>query len=306
MKFTRTLLAVSLFTAAQLVTAQADKPDAFVQQLLEKQYPHNEKALKVFNEKTEGEKAKRCYFKGDKELSNEGDGMYGHCMKFVGEKIADTAQGKRRYILFSGDNLAYCHGCPGLDSLFIFTSTDGKDWSLLSHKETNASGPWGQGSSEVEWQEIGPGSWGIMNEGVDAHNSTAYGVTKILRDDGEVIREAAITFYFSNGGAVGCGEEFDDIDKKKLPDCAELDGTVEIRKDLPAMGNTYPLQVTINGYEGLKLVGKGKNARTQPIKEYKNEKFLFSYNPDKHEYIMPTDYPKSLRPFDDMDNAGNQ
>ena len=48
-KFIRTLLAASLFTAAQLVTAQENKPDAFVQQLLEKQYPHNEKALKVFN-----------------------------------------------------------------------------------------------------------------------------------------------------------------------------------------------------------------------------------------------------------------
>lgn len=57
MKFIRTLLAASLFTAAQLVTAQENKPDAFVQQLLEKQYPHNEKALKVFNEDKEGEEA---------------------------------------------------------------------------------------------------------------------------------------------------------------------------------------------------------------------------------------------------------
>ena len=54
MKFTRTLLAVSLLATTQMVSAQAEKPDAFVQQLLEKQYPHNEKALKAFNENKEG------------------------------------------------------------------------------------------------------------------------------------------------------------------------------------------------------------------------------------------------------------
>lgn len=122
MKFTRTLLAISILSAAQLTTAQAKKPDAFVQQLLEKQYPHNEKALKDFNENKVGEGAiKQCYFKED------------YCMNFVSEKVVDTPQGRRRYVFFSGDYLDTVHVMSGLDSLFIFTSVDDKDWSVLAH-----------------------------------------------------------------------------------------------------------------------------------------------------------------------------
>ena len=128
MKFTRTLLAVLLFTAAQLVTAQAEKPDAFVQQLLEKQYPHNEKALKVFGgSKEDGQAITQCYFKEIKTSEDKEAQMEGYCMNFVSEKIADTAQGKRRYVFFSGDNLNHAHVMSGLDSLFIFTSIDGDD-----------------------------------------------------------------------------------------------------------------------------------------------------------------------------------
>ncbi len=311
MNFIRTLLVISIFSAAQLTTAQAKKPDAFVQQLLEKQYPHNEKALKAFNENTEDEKAKQCYFKEDKELSNEGDKMYGYCMDFIGEKIVNTTRDKRRYVFFSGDSLMTCHGCSGLDSLFIFTSTDGKDWSLFSHKETSSGGSWGQGSDEVKWQEFGPGLWGVISEGGFTQGGATEGATLILHDDGKEIREAVISTYIDTTAIADCGDkEYLKIAERSQADCyasnISLEGTVVIRNDLPAMGNTYPLQVTVNGYDGMKLVGKGKKAKTQPIKEYKNEKFLFSYNPDKHEYVMPADYPKSLRFLDDVENAGNQ
>lgn len=312
MKFTRTLLAVSLFTAAQLVTAQTEKPDAFVQQLLEKQYPHNEKALKAFNENKEGEEAiKQCYFKDLKEPQDKDALINGYCMNFVSEKIVDAPQGKRRYVFFSGDNLNHAHVMSGLDALFIFTSIDGKDWSALTRKETYAVGGWGQATGEIKWLETGPGLWGVMSEGGYTQGGATEGSTHILHDDGKEIREAAIPTYIDTTAMADCNDaEYLQETNKNEADCyarnISLEGTIEIRKDLPAMGNTYPLQVTINGHEGLKLVGKGKNARTQPIKEYKNEKFLFSYNPDKHEYVMPADYPKSLRPFDDMDNAGNQ
>lgn len=314
MKFTRTLLAVPLFTAAQLVTAQAEKPDAFVQQLLEKQYPHNEKALKAFNENKESEEAiKRCYFKDLKEPEDKDASIDGYCMDFIGEKIVNTAQDKRRYIFFSGSTLQMaCRGCSGLDSLFIFTSPDGKDWSLLTHKETDGGGPWGQGSGEVKWQEFGPGLWGVISEGGFTQGGATEGATQILHDDGKEIREAAIPTYIdTTASMLDCSDaEYLQETNRNEADCyasnISLEGTVEIRKDLPAMGNTYPLQVTVNGYDGMKLVGKGKKARTQPIKEYKNEKFLFSYNPDKHEYVMPADYPKSLKFLDDGENTGNQ
>jgi len=312
MKFTRTLLAVPLFTAAQLVTAQAEKPDAFVQQLLEKQYPHNEKALKVFNENKEGEEAiKQCYFKDLKESEDKDALINGYCMNFVSEKVIDTPQGKRRYVFFSGDYLDTVHAATGLDALFIFTSADGKDWSVLAHKETYAVGGWGQATGEIKWLETGPGLWGIMSEGGYTQGGATEGSTHILHDDGKEIREASISTYIDTTAIADCGDkEYLKIAERSQADCyasnISLEGTVEIRNDLPAMGNTYPLQVTVNGYDGMKLVGKGKKAKTQPIKEYKNEKFLFSYNPDKHEYVMPADYPKSLRFLDDGENTDNQ
>jgi len=316
MKFIRTLLAVSLFTAAQLVTAQAEKPDAFVQQLLEKQYPHNEKALKVFNENKEGEEAiKQCYFKDLKEPEDKDALINGYCMNFVSEKVIDTPQGKRRYVFFSGDYLDTVHAATGLDALFIFTSADGKDWSVLTHKETYAVGGWGQATGEIKWLETGPGLWGTMSEGGYTQGGATEGSTHILHDDGKEIREAAIPTYIdTTASMLDCSDaeylQETNRNERNEADCyasnISLEGTVEIRKDLPAMGNAYPLQVTVNGYDGMKLVGKGKKAKIQPIKEYKNEKFLFSYNPDKHEYVMPADYPKSLKFLDDGENTGNQ
>lgn len=93
MKFIRTLLAASLFTAAQLVTAQENKPDAFVQQLLEKQYPNDEKVLKAFNKGKESEGAiKQCHFKELKDPGDKNTQINGYCMNFIDEKIADTRQ----------------------------------------------------------------------------------------------------------------------------------------------------------------------------------------------------------------------
>ena len=313
MKFTPTLLAVSLLATTQMVSAQAEKPDAFVQQLLEKQYPHNEKALKAFNENKEGEEViKQCHFKRIDGAEDKDAPIDGYCMNFVSEKIADTAQGKRRYVFFSGDKLVSCHGCTGLDSLFVFTSADGKDWQLLAHKETEGgNGSWGKSSSEAKWLETGPGVWGVITEGGFSQGGATEGSTHILHDDGKEIREAAISTYIDTTAIADCGDkEYLKIAERSQAYCyasnISLEGTVEIRKDLPAMGNTYPLQVTVNGYDVMKLVGKGKKAKTQPTKEYKNEKFLFSYNPDKHEYVMPADYPKSLRFLDNVENAGNQ
>ena len=304
MKFTRTLLAVSLLAATQMVSAQAEKPDAFVQQLLEKQYPHNEKALKAFNENKEGEEViKQCHFKGIDGAEDKDAPIDGYCMNFVSEKIADTAQGKRRYIFFSGDKLVSCHGCVGLDSLFVFTSANGKDWQLFAHKETpGGSGSWGKSSTEAGWQETGPGLWGVITEVGLSQGGASEGSTQILHDDGKEIRMDLIPTLSYSTGAEDCNDK-ESLNIQSQEKCyesqTELKGTVEVRKDLPAVGNTYPVQVTLNGYDGMKLTGDGKDAKTQPIKEYKDKKFVFPYDAEKHRYVMPEDYPSSLIYVDD-------
>ena len=57
MKFTRTLLAISVLSTAQLVSAQGNKPDTLVQQLLDTHYPDNQKALEAFNKSRNAEEA---------------------------------------------------------------------------------------------------------------------------------------------------------------------------------------------------------------------------------------------------------
>ena len=182
---------------------------------------------------------------------------------------------------------------------------------MLSHKETDGGGSWGKGSGAVKWQETGPGVWGVITEGSFSQGGATQGITQILHDDGKEIRETVIPTLAETTGMADCDDkEYLKMAEKSQAECyaneTALEATVKVRKDLPAVGNTYPLQVTINGYDGLKSVGKGKKAKTQPIKAYKNQKFLFPYNPDKHEYMMPADYPKSLRFLDDMENTGNQ
>lgn len=299
MKFTRTLLAVSLFTAAQLVTAQAEKPDAFVQQLLEKQYPHNEKALKAFNEDKEGEEAvKQCYFKGYGETTDKNWSTNGYCMTFRSEKIVDTHQKKMRYIIFTGDTVEPASRVEsGILSFFSFTSDDGKNWHPVSQKDRDI-GNLGIAPKEWQWLEIGPDLYGaVVNTGYGTMGVN-WSANIILYEKDKEIRETYIPTYYSNTAAGGCGiEDMDEINTEALPRCTEIEADMQIRNELSAVGGLYPIQLTVNGYEGLKLVGKGKKAKTQPIKEYKNEKFLFSYNPDKHEYITPADFPK----FDEED-----
>ena len=299
MKLTRTLLAISLFTAAQLVTAQAEKPDAFVQQLLETQYPHNEKALKIFNKNKLDEKTnKQCYFK---EYEDSEQPMAGYCMKFVSEKLVDTAQGKRRYIFLSGDRLTGCKDCLDLNSLFVFTSIDGEDWQLVDHTDiVGSNGDWGRGSVDVKWLETGPGLWGIASE-QDYMLGGERRSTVILHDDGKEIRDTVIRTYFDGlGGPEYCNDEKNlKLSNVTQAECyansVNLKATIDVRKDLPAVDNTYPLQVTVDGYDGMKLMGEGKDAKGQPIKEYKQEKFIFSYDAEKHDYITPANYPEALK-----------
>ena len=298
MKLTHTFLAISIFSAAQLVSAQAEKPYPFVDQLLEKYYPHNEKALKIFNKNELDEKTnKQCHFK---EYKDPEQPMAGYCMKFVSEELVDTAQGKRRYIFLSGDRLTGCKDCLGLNSLFVFTSTDGKDWQLVKHKEIEGGhGYWGRGSVNVKWLETGPGLWGIASE-QDYMLGGERRSTVILHDDGKEIRDTVIRTYFDGlGGPEYCNDEKNlKLSNVTQAECyansVNLKATIDERKDLPAVDNTYPLQVTVDGYDGMKLIGEGKDAKGQPIKEYKQEKFIFSYDAEKHDYITPANYPEAL------------
>lgn len=294
MKFTRSLLALSLFSAAQLAVAQENEPDAFIQKLMEEQFPRNEEALKIFNDQNKGKDAiKQCYFYEleSHPLEQSPKKIDGYCMRFVSEKIADTAQGKRRYVYFTGNGL-YSPDIEGSNFLFVFTSADGKDWQLLGHKEANFTA-----SKDPKWMEIGPGLWGVANEVGTVSDGDVEVAIRILHDGGKDIRESLIPTRYKVSGTERCKDsEYLKSMKQSPADCyaeiSELNATIDVRKDLPAVDNTYPLQVTLDGYYGMKMADKGKDAKLQPIKEYKRQAFIFSYDPEKVRYGWPADFPK--------------
>ena len=69
--------------------------------------------------------------------------------------------------------------------------------------------------------------------------------------------------------------------------------TLNIRRDLAPVSNTWPLEISVSGYAGRKVSGREANGafRLAPVKEYRQEKFLFPYDAAKHDYQTPGDYP---------------
>ena len=65
-----------------------------------------------------------------------------------------------------------------------------------------------------------------------------------------------------------------------------------VGEDLPAVGNVYPLELSLDGFIGMAKAGKDKNARPKPVKTFKGEKFIWPFDADKHAYIEPKGFPK--------------
>ena len=81
--------------------------------------------------------------------------------------------------------------------------------------------------------------------------------------------------------------------KEHLANTKDLQATLNIRRDLNPVGNSWPLEITLNGYDGRTISGRENNGayRLAPIKEYRQEKYTFPYDATKHDYQMPDNYP---------------
>ena len=305
MKFTRTLLAISVLSTAQLVSAQGNKPDTLVQQLLDTHYPGNQKAVEAFNKGRNAEEAiRQCHFRNDKERDDKEEIIAGYCMDFIGEKMVDTAQGRRRYLFFSGENLNHAHLMSGLDSLFVFDSVNGRDWRLLTRKETDAMGGWGWGQAtrSIQWLEIGPGLWGVMSKNGFRTGGETVSSARVLYDDNGKIRHTAIPIAFNihDDFCDPAVTDFCDNDwqdeagaARELAKSAALRGVLSVRRNLPPEAGFYPLQVTVDGYRGRKITGRRDNGAfvITPVLVFQRQPYLFHYDAAQQDYVMPTDFP---------------
>ena len=203
------------------------------------------------------------------------------CMRFHSEKVIDGAQGKRRYLLFIGDNINQARYDGGLVSLMLF-KIDGDGWTLVDKKETGASGY----NSEWQWLEFAPGRWGVY--GGDSHDGMGYAFTytRILRDDNDRIREQGITTANDNSGSYGFCENEEKSEEERAAcrkDIQNLSATLTTRPDLGAANGAYPLEIRVSGE-----AQGGK-------KQYNDQPFIFKYDGKNHRYIRPKGYPMAAK-----------
>lgn len=265
--------------------ARAD--DQLAQQILDKNFPANGDALKIYNDANplpRDNKLKECRFAAepDKDRVATSKELLGYCMRLVSDK---TMAG-RRYLIFAGDSLYTPHSESGLVALFAFDK-EGKDGKPARQFQGHF-GEYGYAPDEWSWQEYGKDIWGASAYDGDLVGGTGSSWQMMLIDDGKEIRLASVPTIYSNfsedaGEDKGCEPE-------DLAKCMDLNAEYKVRQDLPAVAGLYPLEATVNGFVGMK---KGeKDAQPQRLKEFKNEKFIFSYDADKHNYVKPKDFPR--------------
>ena len=177
---------------------------------------------------------------------------------------------------FSGENLNHAHLMSGLDSLFVFDSVNGRDWRLLTRKETDAMGGWGWGQAtrSIQWLEIGSGLWAVMSKSGFRTGGETVSSARILYEDDGKIRHTVIPIAFNI---------HDDF----------CDPAVSVRRNLPPEADFYPLQVTVDGYRGRKITGRRDNGAfvITPVLVFQRQPYLFHYDAAQQDYVMPTDFP---------------
>ena len=219
--------------------------DPFIEKVLNEHYPEDAQATADYRNAMANEENMRnavCHYRPatveevarDNDNPDEGFINKGSrfCMRFHSEKVIDGAQGKRRYLLFIGDNINQARYDGGLVSLMLF-KIDGDGWTLVDKKETGASGY----NSEWQWLEFAPGRWGVY--GGDSHDGMGYAFTytRILRDDNDRIREQGITTANDNSGSYGFCENEEKSEEERAAcrkDIQNLSATLTTRPDLGA------------------------------------------------------------------------
>mgnify|MGYP000850808241 FL=1 len=288
MKTLSLLLALALSATASAKTAS----DALVAQTLAKHYPIKQEAGQRLKERSEGKESQCNYvLVRDAEEENE------YCMRLHSE--TRDSSGKRRYLLFTGRNLNDGHAAGGLVSLFVF-SGNGEQWQEVAHGYT-AAGGWGEAPDEWQWQEFGPGHWGALGRSGYSQGGALEETFVILHDEGDRVSSNAILATSSYEGLCAaededCRWESEAEANEQLANTSDLQATLNIRRDLAPVSNTWPLEISVSGYAGRKVSGREANGtfRLAPVKEYRQEKFLFPYDAAKHDYQTPGDYPLQM------------
>lgn len=202
--------------------------------------------------------------------------LTGYCIDIDRQKVVETDEGKRLYVLVKGDasfnkdgealNYDDTRFNSGLVGMFVL-KPKGSSWEVESVNPTMNAGSFGQGLSNWHLKRFAPNAWGFLNK----HSSAIQGyysdyLVILIPDEGD-IRESWIGIDYNNEDIGKCEEDLLECDN------VETAFTIDNRK---TVNGFYPLELTLNG-----LV-KGK--------KYNNATYHINYQKGKG-YIPPNDYP---------------
>lgn len=220
-------------------------------------------------------------------LLNNDQGLY--CMREQVRKIVDSATGKQLYLLMRGNTIVPetheetdgYHAQSGEVGMFVFRQ-NGADWQLSHAKADIAVGAFGQAPKDWTMHQFGQNVWGFLQETGDMHQGYAGSQYVILLPNGaNSIGVYGVPASASNIDVRDC--ETDENPQACRATQYNLESTIKIRRDLSPDGGVYPLQLTINGYDG--------------AKKYHNTRYIVRFNASQKKYVFPKDYPLSDKAY---------
>ena len=202
--------------------------------------------------------------------------MTGYCIDIDRQKVVETAEGKRLYILVKGDisfdgsgkKLDYddTRFDNGLAGMFVL-KPKGSSWEVESARPTISVGSFGRGSTDWRLQKLSPNTWGFLNQ----HSNSLQGYYSdslvILIPHKRSILENWIGINYNNEDAGKCEDDLSECDNVQTVFAVDTSRKVN---------GFYPLEMIVNG-----LI-KGKI--------YHSTTYRIEYQKDKG-YIVPDGYP---------------
>lgn len=201
----------------------------------------------------------------------------GYCVKLNSQYTVNTTQGKRLYVITTGD-VAFdkygqvssgSHVQSGLVGVFVF-KPKGDGWQIESANPYINAGSFGRAIDAWQFVKLGVDTWGFVGEHADVHYGIFESSKVILTPDGlgGVMDNWIATSYHDD--SFGCLEA-----KEQGKTCDGIDSVMVVETDRVVNG-FYPLSFIMTGH----FLGK----------EYRYQDYRIIYKSNKG-YVTPRDYP---------------
>lgn len=198
-----------------------------------------------------------------------------YCVKLAKAEAVNTTQGKRIYILMTGNTEDGGHPTPGIVGMFVFAPdvSDGQDntWKVVSADANKALGSFGHAPSKWSFHQFAANTYGFTTE----HGYTNMGESNsyylLLTPHKSTILENTIPsgIFVDNLSFCSTGDN----------QCTDITGKLSINN-----------KKSTNGFYQLSMILNGNIDNTK----YRNKQYSISYKKGKG-YVPSASYPISFQ-----------